>query len=92
MLSEALAALATAGGAPVVQAAGTDAWTGVRNLERLQGAERDAAIAELRALIEGSTAQKRHGGGSFTGNVIHGPTAVQTGSSNRQDNHFGHSA
>ena len=30
MLSEAMAALAAAGGAAVVQAAGTDAWTGVR--------------------------------------------------------------
>ncbi|WP_328680871.1 hypothetical protein OG905_35555 [Streptomyces sp. NBC_00322] len=143
MLSEALAALAAAGGTAVVQVASTDAWAEFRNrvarliargsrerelvelqrldrtaalltaecdeaaeigqvaawqahfealLDRLQGAERDSAIAELRALVEGSTARNRDGGGNLTGNVFHGPTAVQTGSDSRQDNHFGHSA
>ncbi|MFE0514038.1 hypothetical protein [Streptomyces sp. NPDC058964] len=143
MLSEALAALAAAGGAAVVQAAGTDAWTETRRrvarlmaqrsresellelqrldrtaallptereeaveirqialwqahfealLERLHGAERDSAIAELRDLVEGSTVRDRDGGGNLSGNVFHGPTAVQTGSGNRQDNHFGHTA
>lgn len=139
MLSEALTALAAAGGTAVVQAAGTDAWAEVRQavarllarenpdqdgverrldrtadalaatreaaevtrhetvwrthfeafLEQLEGAEREQAITELRALAERYSAPGRAGGGTLAGNVFHGPTAFQAGSHNRQENHFG---
>ena len=140
MLSEALTALAAAGGTAVVQAAGTDAWADVRQtvarllargnperervelqrldrtgdaltpareataqlrqeaawqahfealLERLEGAEREQAITELRALAARHSVLGQAGGGTLAGNIFHGPTAFQTGSHNRQDNHFG---
>ncbi|MFF1722060.1 hypothetical protein [Streptomyces sviceus] len=47
MLTEALTALTTAGGAAVVQAAGTDAWTTVRvRVARLFGRGREQEILE----------------------------------------------
>lgn len=57
-------------------------------LERLDGAERTDAAAELRALADRISARSRTGGGVLSGNVFHGPTAVQTGNGNRQDNRF----
>lgn len=141
MLSESLVALASAGGASLVQAAGTDAWAGIRDrvarlmargsreredeqrqrldrtataladspgeeagndqaaawqayfealLTRLEGAELNAAIAELRALADNGTARPPDASAPFAGSVFHGPTAIQTGNGNRQDNHFGH--
>lgn len=140
MLSESLVALASAGGASLVQAAGTDAWAGIRDraarlmargsregedeerqrldqtatamadspegeaeddqaavwqahfealLTRLEGAELTLAIAELRALVDSGTVRPRDASAPFAGSVFHGPTAIQTGSGNRQDNHFG---
>lgn len=139
MLSEALTALAAAGGTAVVQAAGTDGWaeirqavarllsranpsregaalqrldrtaetlTGVREsaevrrqedlwrmrfeavLEELEGQERDYVINELRSLADRQSASRR-GGTAVAGNVFHGPTALQAGDHNRQENHFG---
>lgn len=142
MLEAALAALAAAGGTAVVEAAGTDAWAGLRarvaqlfgrgderreraELARLdataaaltgagpgdgggagsgvgqsvrirqeafwqarfaallEGPEWDRTAAELRALLRGETP------GAVSGNTFTGPTAVQTGDHNRQDNRFG---
>ncbi len=142
MLEAALAALAAAGGTAVVQAAGTDAWNGLRSrvarlmgrgdptreyveLERLDQTATDLQAREpaeaqrmrirqeaswqarFEALLESVSAEERArladglrdlvaeqsthagGGGAVTGNTFHGPTAIQTGNANRQDNHFG---
>ncbi|WP_331746054.1 hypothetical protein [Streptomyces virginiae] len=144
MLEAALLALAAAGGTAVVQAAGTDAWNGLRSrvarllgrgdpaleqaalerldqtatiLRELEPAEADrvrirqeaswqtrfegllesvgdeeerARLTQgLRALIDEQTAHSGDGGGSVSGNTFHGPTALQVGNSNRQDNRFG---
>ncbi|MET7717044.1 hypothetical protein [Streptomyces sp. NPDC005407] len=145
MLAEALIALAAAGGTAVVQAAGTDAWEGLRGrvarwfgrgdveveraelerldrsaselsaadegetdrigarqeaawqarfetlLERLPEAERAPAAAELQDLIDQS-APGASGRGAVSGNTFQGPTAVQVGDHNRQDNRFGSGA
>jgi hypothetical protein len=58
MLEEALAALAAAGGTAVVQAAGTDAWTGLRTrVARLLGrGEVQREQAELERLDQTATA------------------------------------
>ena len=51
-------------------------------------AERDATFAgALREAVAGLEAVGS--GGAVTGNVFYGPTAVQTGDHNRQDNRFG---
>lgn len=137
-------ALAAAGGAAVVQAAGSDAWEGLRNrlarwfgrgdaerergeLERLERSAEELAAADaesagrirarqeavwqtrietlledladdeqraqaagqLRQLLEQTVPQAGGGGGTVSGNTFEGPTAVQTGSHNRQDVRFG---
>lgn len=146
MLEEALAAVAAAGGTAVVQAAGTDAWGGLRQrlarllgraddrreraeleqldrtaellaaaglteaehvrecqetswrgrfealLESLDAEEREEAAAELRRLAAGQPGPGPAGGTTVSGNSFHGPTAVQIGDRNRQDNHFGSGA
>ncbi|MFE1876937.1 hypothetical protein ACFW9N_39825 [Streptomyces sp. NPDC059496] len=51
--------------------------------------ERARLAEELRALIDEQSAHTGGGGGSVSGNTFHGPTAIQTGNNNRQDNHFG---
>ncbi|WP_406436624.1 hypothetical protein OHB14_61865 [Streptomyces sp. NBC_01613] len=43
------------------------------------------ALARIQTVAGGSAAD----GGAVGGNVFHGPTAVQTGDHNRQDNRFG---
>ncbi|MER6319994.1 hypothetical protein ABT237_40555 [Streptomyces sp. NPDC001581] len=143
MLEAALAALAAAGGTAVVQAAGTDAWNGLRSrvarllgrgdqtreyvelerldqtatelqalepaeaermrirqeaswqarfealLESVRDAEERARLVEgLRDLV---AEQSAHTGGrdAVTGSTFHGPTAIQIGNANRQDNRFG---
>jgi hypothetical protein len=60
-------------------------------LTRLEGAELHAAVAELRALIDGRPVAPSVSSAFFAGSTFHGPTAIQTGDNNRQDNHFGHS-
>jgi hypothetical protein len=147
MLPEALTALAAAGGAAVVQAAGSDAWEGLRDrlarwfgrgeaelergeLERLEHSAADLAAAEagnaervrtrqeavwqtrIEALLEGlgddeqraqaaaelqqllkqAAPSAADGGGLVSGNIFHGPTAVQAGNHNRQDVRFGRQA
>ncbi|MFD5464969.1 hypothetical protein ACFWIQ_19390 [Kitasatospora sp. NPDC127059] len=146
MLEEALAALATAGGTAVVQAAGTDAWAGLRTrvarlfgrgdgqreraelerldqtasalevagageaeivrarqeaawrtrfealLENLADDARRQVAAELRTLMREETLDARASGGGVSGNTFYGPTAVQHGNNNRQDNRFGSGA
>ncbi|MET9433210.1 hypothetical protein [Streptomyces sp. NPDC006551] len=146
MLDEAMTALAAAGGTAVVQAAGTEAWTGLRQamarlfgrgddqrasaaLERLDGtaaavsaadggnaeqvrfhqgvlwqgrfeglmesvdaAERDSVVAALRALVAEYIPSGRSGGGEVSGNTFNGPTIMQVGNGNRQDNRFGNGA
>ncbi|MDH6108397.1 hypothetical protein P3T36_003959 [Kitasatospora sp. MAP12-15] len=145
MLEEALAALATAGGTAVVQAAGTDAWSGLRSrvarlfgrgdgqreqaelerldqtanalevvgpgeaervrirqetswqtrfevlLESLTADERDQVAAELRALLKEEAPRGRADAGGVSGNIFHGPAAIQLGGGD-QNNHFGSGA
>ncbi|MGV4926692.1 hypothetical protein K2224_33605 (plasmid) [Streptomyces sp. BHT-5-2] len=146
VLDEAMTALAAAGGTAVVQAAGTDAWAGLRQaivrlfgrgddqrasaaLERLDGTaaavsaadgaeaeqvrthqeavwqgrfealmenadawERDSVIAALRALVAEHYPPGQAGGGEVSGNTFNGPTIMQVGTGNRQDNRFGNGA
>ncbi|MFD4956882.1 hypothetical protein [Streptomyces sp. NPDC058451] len=144
MLPEALTVLAAAGGAAVVQAAGSDAWEGLRcrlarwfgrgdaerergELERLDRSAADLAAADggtaervrarheavwqarIEALLEGIEDDEQCArvaaelerlleqvgplasgeGGLVSGNIFHGPTAVQAGNHNRQDVRFG---
>ncbi|MFJ3728724.1 hypothetical protein ACIPYQ_40020 [Streptomyces sp. NPDC090045] len=142
MLEATLAALAAAGGAAVVQAAGTDVWNGLRSrvarllgrgdrtresveLERLDQTAADLQALEpteaermrirqeaswqarFEALLESASdveeralladglrdlvaEQSAHtGGGGAVSGTFHGPTVIQTGNANRQDNHFG---
>ncbi|QIZ01063.1 hypothetical protein HEP87_54675 [Streptomyces sp. S1D4-11] len=55
--------------------------------------ERDAGFAEeLNELVKQLQAASDGGadaGGALSGNIFHGPTAVQTGNHNRQENRFG---
>ncbi len=146
MLDEAITALAAAGGTAVVQAAGTEAWTGFRQavarlfgrgddqrasaaLERLDGTaaavstadgggaeqvrshqralwqarfegllesvdapERDSVVAALRALVAEHSPSGQSGGGEVSDNSFNGPTIMQVGNGNRQDNRFGNGA
>lgn len=57
-------------------------------LEGLGDQERELVATELRALIA-QFQNAQPGGGMVSGNTFHGPTAIQFGSSNRQDNRFG---
>ncbi|MFI1106064.1 hypothetical protein [Streptomyces melanogenes] len=142
-MDEAMAALAAAGGTAVGQAAGTDAWNGLRQatarlfgrgdsqrasaaLDRLDGtaaavgasdgedaeqvrlhqqalwqgrfegllesvdaAERDSLVAALRALLAEHAPPERASRGEVSGNTFNGPTIMQVGNSNRQNNRFG---
>lgn len=141
MLTEALAAVAAAGGSAVVQAAGTDAWTGLRQrvarllgrgdtrreqaelerldrtaqaleeadatgdaerahlrqeaswqtrfeslLENLENPEQQQVATGLQALVaEQQESAARQG---VAHNTFNGPTAVQVGNRNRQENRF----
>ncbi|MDX2854211.1 hypothetical protein PV342_38485 [Streptomyces sp. PA03-3a] len=141
MLEQALTALAAAGGSAVVQAAGTDAWAGLRQavarwfsrddsgreqteLERLNrtaaalqsgdpaqaeririreevswqtrihmvleaagGAEQEQSAAQLRAIVEQYSPPGNSG--VISGNTFNGPTALQVGDHNTQNNTFG---
>ncbi|WP_338785168.1 hypothetical protein [Streptomyces sp. DG1A-41] len=58
-------------------------------LEGLPEEDRTHVAAELRALVEEQAGRTRQGAGPVSGNTFHGPTAVQVGSGNRQNNHFG---
>ncbi|MYW44587.1 hypothetical protein [Streptomyces sp. SID161] len=60
-------------------------------LTRLEGAELHAAVAELRALIDSVPLAPNDASAFFAGSAFHGPTAIQTGDNNHQENHFGHS-
>ncbi|MEV7344259.1 hypothetical protein [Streptomyces sp. NPDC093544] len=57
-------------------------------LESLGQEERERFVAELRALAEES-ADRSPGRGVVSGNTFSGPTALQVGDHNQQDNHFG---
>ncbi|MGW7329445.1 hypothetical protein ACWGIU_12815 [Streptomyces sp. NPDC054840] len=57
-------------------------------LEQLDPAERPAAAAELRALLDEAAAVARPAAGGFTRNTFLGPTAVQSGDGNVQVNRF----
>lgn len=58
-------------------------------LETLTDEEREQVAAELRSLLAEEAERGRPGGGAVSGNTFHGPTAIQVGDRNRQDNHFG---
>ncbi|GGS20869.1 hypothetical protein Snoj_21750 [Streptomyces nojiriensis] len=58
-------------------------------LESLTAEEREQVAAELRSLLAEKTEHGRRVGGVVSGNTFHGPTAIQVGDRNRQDNHFG---
>ncbi|KQX82311.1 MULTISPECIES: hypothetical protein [unclassified Streptomyces] len=58
-------------------------------LESLPQEERDRLVEQLVRLTQEFGADDRPQGGTVSGNTFHGPTAVQTGDHNRQENHFG---
>ncbi|MER6557543.1 hypothetical protein ABT300_07210 [Streptomyces sp. NPDC001027] len=58
-------------------------------LEALGEAERERLLDQLARLTADVTAADDTSRGVVTGNAFHGPTAVQTGDHNRQENHFG---
>ncbi|QJT01379.1 hypothetical protein G9272_14490 [Streptomyces asoensis] len=58
-------------------------------LESLAQEERDRLVEQLVQLTEEFGTGDGPKGGAVTGNTFHGPTAVQTGDHNRQENHFG---
>lgn len=58
-------------------------------LEALAQEERDRLVEQLVQLTKEFGADDGPQGGAFSGNTFHGPTAVQTGDHNRQENHFG---
>ncbi|GAA4574093.1 hypothetical protein [Planotetraspora kaengkrachanensis] len=57
-------------------------------LEEAGDAERQEIAIALRELVE-QVRQVQSRGGGVSGNTFHGPTAVQVGDHNRQDNSFG---
>ncbi|MDN0194115.1 hypothetical protein [Streptomyces sp. S.PNR 29] len=61
-------------------------------LEGLGEEERGQVAAEVRRVVDEQGGRAQHGGGSVSGNTFRGPTAVQVGNGNRQDNHFGSGA
>ncbi|MEV7372850.1 hypothetical protein AB0O51_18445 [Streptomyces sp. NPDC090301] len=61
-------------------------------LEDVDVRERDAVIAALRALVAQHTPSGQAGGGEVSGNTFTGPTIMQVGNGNRQDNRFGNGA
>ncbi|MFE7930310.1 hypothetical protein ACFU6S_16510 [Streptomyces sp. NPDC057456] len=58
-------------------------------LEALADDERDRLVEQLVQLTKEFDAGDGPQGGAVSGNTFHGPTAVQTGDHNRQENHFG---
>ncbi|WP_327314695.1 hypothetical protein [Streptomyces sp. NBC_01235] len=58
-------------------------------LEVLGDADRERLVSRLAELIEEFGNEDRSSRGAVSGNTFHGPTAVQTGDHNRQENHFG---
>ncbi|MFE6825514.1 hypothetical protein [Streptomyces sp. NPDC057690] len=58
-------------------------------LEALAQEERDRLVEQLVQLTKEFGADDGPQGGAVSGNTFHGPTAVQTGDHNRQENHFG---
>ncbi|MFH0175558.1 hypothetical protein [Streptomyces cacaoi] len=58
-------------------------------LESLAQEERDRLVEQLVQLTKEFGASDGPQGGAVSGNTFHGPTAVQTGDHNRQENHFG---
>lgn len=62
---------------------GQEALGQARFAALLEGPERDRIAAELRALLREETPSR------VSGNTFTGPTAVQIGDHNRQDNRFG---
>ncbi|MFJ3728727.1 hypothetical protein ACIPYQ_40035 [Streptomyces sp. NPDC090045] len=58
-------------------------------LESLTAEEREQVAAELRSLFAEEAERGQPGGGAVSGNTFHGPTAIQVGDRNRQNNHFG---
>jgi hypothetical protein len=60
--------------------------------ESLAADEREQVAADLRALLTEQGQRAQAAGGGVSGNTFHGPTAVQAGDGNRQDNRFGSGA
>jgi hypothetical protein len=60
-------------------------------LEGLDEREQELVAADLRTLIA-HIQQAQPRGDMISGNTFHGPTAVQVGSNNRQENRFGSEA
>ncbi|MFI1924294.1 MULTISPECIES: hypothetical protein [unclassified Streptomyces] len=58
-------------------------------LEALAQEERDRLVEQLVELTKDFGADDGPQGGAVSGNTFHGPTAVQTGDHNRQENRFG---
>ncbi|MFD9436722.1 hypothetical protein [Streptomyces sp. NPDC060002] len=58
-------------------------------LEALAEGERDRLVEQLVELAKEFGTADGPRGGAVGGNTFHGPTAVQTGDHNRQENHFG---
>ncbi|MCX5370291.1 hypothetical protein [Streptomyces sp. NBC_00103] len=58
-------------------------------LEAQAQEERDRLVEQLVQLTKEFGADDGPRGGAVSGNTFHGPTAVQTGDHNRQENHFG---
>lgn len=58
-------------------------------LEALAQEERDRLVEQLVQMSKEFGADDGPQGGAVSGNTFHGPTAVQTGDHNRQENHFG---
>ncbi|MEV5901016.1 hypothetical protein [Streptomyces sp. NPDC052127] len=74
-----------------VQAVHAVLWQGefASLLEALAQEERDRLVEQLVQLTKEFGADDGPQGGAVSGNTFHGPTAVQTGDHNRQENHFG---
>ncbi|MDX3570463.1 hypothetical protein [Streptomyces sp. ID05-47C] len=58
-------------------------------MESLGEEERERLIEQLTLLVGEFGNSDAPSGGALSGNTFHGPTAVQTGDHNRQENHFG---
>ena len=58
-------------------------------MESLGEEERERLIEQLASLVGEFGTGGAPSGGALSGNTFHGPTAVQTGDHNRQENHFG---